>query len=85
LANDTIPPRRWSLRAHVEYDVPVTALVDTDTGQVESVVVWCEGIEQRDSEYSIVSADNEMPVGDPHRERAQEIVDSVVWPAWDLG
>jgi hypothetical protein len=73
------------VKVHVEYDVPVSALIDTDTGVVESVVVWCEGIEQRDGEYGIVSAKNETPVADPHRARAQEIVDSVVWPAWDLG
>ena len=73
------------MRVHVEYDVPVSALVDTDTGAVESVVVWCEGIEQRDGEYGVVTADSEIPVPEPDREQAQEIVDSVVWPAWDLG
>lgn len=73
------------MRAHVEYDVPVSALVNTDTGEVESVIVWCEGIEQRDDEYGIVSVDSELPIANAHRGRAQEIVDSVVWPAWELG
>ena len=73
------------MKVHVEYDVPVSALVDVNTGQVERVVVWCEGIEQRDGEYGVVDADTEMPVDDNLRERAQEVVDSVTWPAWDIG
>lgn len=73
------------MRVHVEYDVPASALVNLDSGEVERVVVWCEGIHQRDGEYGVVTAGSEMPVEEPTRERAQEIVDSITWPAWDIG
>jgi len=73
------------VRVQVEYDVPVSAIVDTETAKVERVVVWCEGIEQRDGEYAIVTAEEEKPVRVKERESAQEIVDSVMWPAWDFG
>lgn len=73
------------MKVHVEYDVPVSATLDTDTGKVERVVVWCDGIEQRDGEYAIVTIEEERPVARKERERAQEIVDSAIWPAWEFG
>ena len=73
------------MKVQVQYDAPVSAFVDTETGQVERVVVWCEGIEQRDGDCAVVTAADEAPVDDSLRERVQEIVDSVTWPAWDIG
>jgi hypothetical protein len=73
------------MKIQVQYDAPVSAFVDTETGEVERVVVWCEGIEQRDGDCAVVTAEAETPVDDRYRERAQEIVDSVIWPAWDIG
>ena len=74
-----------SVRVHVEYDVPVSAIVDTETEEVERVVVWCDGIEQRDGEYAVVTTEDEKPVSQKERERAEEIVESTTWPAWDFG
>ena len=73
------------MKVQALYDAPVSAFVDTETGTVERVVVWCEGIEQRDGDCTIVTAKDEEPVDDRARERAQEIVDSATWPAWDIG
>jgi hypothetical protein len=72
------------MRAEVRYDVPVSAWVNLETGLVERVDVWCEGIEQRDDECAIVTAEQEKPMSDPRRERVQEIVDYAIWPAWNL-
>ena len=73
------------MKIQVLYDAPVSAFVDTETGEVDRVVVWCEGVEQRDGDCAIVTAADEAPVDDSLRERVQEIVDSVTWPAWDIG
>ena len=73
------------MKIQVHFDVPVSAIVNLETRAVENVYVWCEGIEQRDDEYAIVTAEQEEPASDNRRERAQEIVDSAIWPAWDFG
>lgn len=73
------------MKVWVEYDAPVTAVVDTETERVERVVVWCEGLTQRAGEHAIVTAEEEQPVGTKERKLAKEIVDSTMWPAWDFG
>jgi hypothetical protein len=72
------------VRAYVEYDAPVSALVDTETGQVERVMVWCEFLKQREGDEAVLTVDHEKPVTGPSRKEIQEIVDSMLWPAWDF-
>jgi hypothetical protein len=50
------------MRVQVQYDVPVSAVVDTASGKVESVIVWDEAAERRDGEFAVVGADTQMPV-----------------------
>ena len=73
------------MKAYVEYDAPVSAVVDTDIGRVERVVVWCEFLKQRDDDSDIVTVDHEKPVIGQDRALVQKIVDSVLWPAWEFG
>lgn len=72
------------MRVQVEYDAPVSAIVNTETGRVERVVVWCEFLKQHEDEFAIVAANTEEPVSADQRVRAQEIVDAEWWPAWDF-
>jgi hypothetical protein len=71
-----------AMRVEVKYDVPVSAWVDLEAGEIEGVYVWCEGIEQRDDEYAIVTLDKGEQVIGKEATRAQEVVDSVIWPEW---
>lgn len=73
------------MRVEVKYDVPVSAVVNTDSGAVEDVIVWDEGIERRDGEFAVVDADSQMPVATEQRDRAMEIAESAAWPAWEIG
>ncbi len=73
------------MKVQVQYDVPVSAVVDTETGEVKDVIVWCEAVEPRDGDFAVVGADTQMPVGARPRERALEIAESVIWPPWEIG
>jgi hypothetical protein len=73
------------MKVEVLYDVPVSAVVDSESGEVERVVVWDEGVERRDGEFAVVDAETETPVADEPRERAFEIAESATWPVWVLG
>jgi hypothetical protein len=73
------------MKIQVQYDVPVSAVVDTESGKVESVIVWDEAVERRDGEFAVVSAETQMPVPTKARERALEIAESAGWPVWDCG
>jgi hypothetical protein len=77
--------RGGAMKVQVQYDVPVSAVVDTATGEVESVIVWDEAIERRDGEFAVVGADTQVPVATGPRERALEIAESAAWPAWAMG
>jgi hypothetical protein len=72
------------VRAYVEYDAPVSALVDTETGRVERVMVWCEFLKQREGDGAVLTVGQEKPVTERRRKEIQEIVDSTLWPAWDF-
>jgi hypothetical protein len=74
--------RRRTMKIQVHYDVPVSAVVDTESGKVDEVLVWCEGIEERNDLNAVVDADTQLPVDLEDRVRAHEIVDSAVWPEW---
>jgi hypothetical protein len=65
--------------------VPVSAFVDLETGKVEQVRVWCEGIEEQTDMNAVVDADTQLPASLQERVRAHEIVDSTTWPAWEIG
>lgn len=73
------------MKIQVHYEVPVSAVVDTESGNVEQVRVWCEGIEERNDVNAVVDADTQLPAGVEQRVRAHEIVDSEIWPAWEFG
>jgi hypothetical protein len=72
------------MKIQVQYDVPVSAVIDMETSEVEDVIVWCEGVEQRDGEDAVVIADTQSPAPFEDRQRALEIVDSAIWPAWEI-
>ncbi len=72
------------MKVQVNYEAPMSAIVDTEAGTVDRVIVWCEGIKERDSLHAAVNADTQLPASLEQRVRAHEIVDSVTWPAWDL-
>ncbi len=73
------------MKVDVQYDVPVSAVVDTESGQVESVIVWDEAVEPRDGEYAVVDVESQIPVEASQAERAQVIAESATWPAWEIG
>ncbi|MGH2951729.1 MAG: hypothetical protein ACRDKX_06765 [Solirubrobacterales bacterium] len=73
------------MRVQVQYDVPVSAVVDTASGEVEGVVVWCEAIEPRDGEFAVVGAHGQMPVAWEEQERALKIANTAIWPEWEIG
>lgn len=73
------------MKVQVQYDVPVSAVVDTESGEVEDVIVWCEAVEGRDGDFAVVGAETQMPVTVKQRERALEIAESAMWPAWEIG
>jgi hypothetical protein len=72
------------MKIQVHYEVPVSAVVDTHSGQVEEVLVWSEGIEERDDLNAVVDADTQLPARLEQRVRAHEIVDSEIWPEWQF-
>jgi hypothetical protein len=49
------------MKVEVLYDVPVSAVVDTESGEVESVIVWDEAVERRDGEFALVGAEHRHP------------------------
>lgn len=73
------------MKVEVQYDVPVSAVVNTETGEVEDVIVWRDAVEPRDGEYAVVDAEFETPVGTEQRTRALEIAESDTWPDWVMG
>lgn len=69
----------------VSYTVPVEVVVDTDTGEVKSVVVIEESIEI-DHRDGTVHTDGYAELTDPLvRARAVEIAENSEWPAWEHG
>ena len=73
------------MRVEVKFDVPVSALVNVASGKVEGLYGWRDSIDQRQDESAIVSVESDELVGGDVQERAQVIVDSAIWPAWEFG
>lgn len=72
------------MKVQFQYDVPASAVIDIEASKVDEVIVWREGIEQRDGEHAVVMLDTESPASYEQRERAKQIVDSAIWPAWEI-
>lgn len=67
---------------YVSYMVPVIAIVDTRTAEVDSVVVDDESI-RFDNEFL---HEDQTPVKSARaKRRAYEIAETKVWPAWTVG
>lgn len=69
---------------NVCYRVPVVAQVDTETGEIDRVVVDDESVS--DVEYC-ETTDECMPLDENHPDavKAREIAESVMWPRWSFG
>jgi len=77
-------------RVRVEYQVPVSAFVNLETGEVEKVVVWDEEIRplpRRKNKPDVIPDDDQDggKVSDKTAERAREIANTAEWPGWRLG
>lgn len=62
------------------FNVPVLAEVDLETGRVVSVQVNDEAAGEPTEVFSV-----EQAVSDSERERAIQVAEREVWPAWELG
>jgi len=81
------------MEVHVNYHVPVVAVVDTDTGEVTQVVVIDEAIEL-DAGRPVTAERTVRPgvgllrfkdVVGAARDRAIEAAESGAWPGWQFG
>jgi hypothetical protein len=74
---------------HVNYTVPVVAVVDTDAGTIDQVVIVDEEI-KLDGDYGNrgVSVDAAEPASDTDADAALALAegpDALMWPGWDFG
>ena len=69
---------------NVCYRVPVVAVVDTETGKIERVIV--DDVSISKPEYCETSDDcRALPDKNRHAQRAVKIAESQEWPAWSIG
>lgn len=70
----------------VEYEVPVSAFVNVETGEVERVCVWDEQIRSFPKERSdVVKEDYSGPVNEVTAVKARGIAENSEWPSWSFG
>jgi hypothetical protein len=73
------------MRVSLNYTCPVTVIVDLDTGEVDQVVVFDEGITP-DPDDVARDADTSEPVSGDEMAQSYAIADGgAEWPSWDLG
>lgn len=73
------------MEAHVEYTVPVIAVVDLDEGTVTRVVVSDEEIKGPNEVLEAVGVGAGRDLTGTEKTRAKQIAESTIWPAWDTG
>ena len=68
---------------HIDYAVPVTVVVDTDTGIIERVVVDDEMVELVVPHTGSDETGAEVP--EDLLRQAADIAEESHWPAWEVG
>jgi hypothetical protein len=70
--------------ASISYTVPVQVLVDTETGEVQRVVVIDDSIDSDPATYT-VDYDTLAPLSRDEARKAYELAGQAMWPSWDFG
>jgi hypothetical protein len=70
---------------YVSYVVPVTVKVDTETCEVQRVVVEDEMIDRIEDADVVDENGDELELGDPERDVAVAVAEDADWPKWEFG